>query len=373
MSRASSFNFKNFPPSRGAGAIHTAHWVQTIFFLAVGALLSWPLVASAEDSTLMQGYCGPMPPNSWFQFSSSTVSAVHSQLISTLTARAYSSYDVAVASYPGYPIPGCTVQVTARPPSTYCTSPLDCKVQIDGEVQTICGGQSSTPALNTFVIEGGGCMTALASTPPPKPKVVAIDPGHGFNCPANGMALGAIGVTDFLPGDPPAGRLREDDLTMAIAREVQRILPTSKYRVVLTKRDANECPDFWERGLRANRQKAKVFVSIHINRALVVPVTDWPLPVAHGTSVHYNVEKSGSFNLADSLARNVSSRLGVNNRGVMVDDELAVLKKKVTEMDAVLVESARLSGTDEIRLHASGSATRIATAIKAALDESLGN
>lgn len=74
------------------------------------------------------------------------------------------------------------------------------------------------------------------------------------------------------------------------------------------------------------------------------------------------------------MARTVSSSLGVNNRGVMVDDEVAVLKKTVTEMKiAVLVESARLSGTDETKLHTSGSVARIAAGIKAALDESLGN
>lgn len=207
-----------------------------------------------------------------------------------------------------------------------------------------------------------------------RPKVIAIDPGHGFNCPAKGMQLGAVGVTDFLPNNPPAGRLREDDLTMAIAREVQRILPTSKYRIVLTKRDANECPDYWERGRIANIAKAKAFVSIHINSKLVVPYTDWAIPAAHGTSVLYNVQKSGSFNLAESMARAVSSSLGVNNRGVKVDDEIAVLKPTVTKMEiAVLVESARLSADDETKLHTSGSATRIATGIKAALDESLGN
>lgn len=187
------------------------------------------------------------------------------------------------------------------------------------------------------------------------------------------MQVGAVGVTDFPPNDPPAGRLREDELTMAIAREVQRILPTSKYKVVLTKRDANECPDFRKRGRIANIAKAKAFVSIHINAALVMPVIDVPLPVAHGTSVLYNVRKSGSFNLAESMAGNVSSNLGVNNRGVMVDDEVAVLKPTVTNMNAVLVESARLSGTDETKLHTSGSAARIAIGIKAALDESLGN
>ena len=71
--------------------------------------------------------------------------------------------------------------------------------------------------------------------------------------------------------------------------------------------------------------------------------------------------------------RTVSSSLGVNNRGVMVDDELAVLKPTVTDMNAVLVEAARLSGTDETKLHTSGSVARIAAGIKAALDESLGN
>ena len=188
------------------------------------------------------------------------------------------------------------------------------------------------------------------------------------------MAIGAVGVTDFPANDPPAGRLREDDLTMAIAREVQRILPTSKYRVVLTKANANDCPSFEKRGHIANEAEAKAFVSIHINSKLVVPEINVPLPFAHGTSVLYNVKKSRSFNLAESMARNVSSSLGVNNRGVMVDDEVAVLKPTVTQTEiAVLVEAARLSGDDEKKLHASGSATRVAEGIKAALDEQLGN
>jgi N-acetylmuramoyl-L-alanine amidase len=207
------------------------------------------------------------------------------------------------------------------------------------------------------------------------PITVAIDPGHGFTCAANGMEVGAVGVTDFPANDPPAGRLREDDLTMAIAREVERILPKSKYRVVLTKNNVNDCPTFKERGDKANIAKAKAFVSIHINKALLVLMTNWPVPygIAHGTSVLYRAEKPESLSLAESMARNVSSSLGVNNRGVKVD-ELWVLSPKVTETKiAVLVESARLSGDDETKLHTSGSATRIAAGIKAALDESLGN
>ncbi|MEO5670469.1 MAG: N-acetylmuramoyl-L-alanine amidase [Ramlibacter sp.] len=331
-------------------------------------------MASAADSALVQGYCGPLPPNSWFQFSSSTVPAVQAQLLSTLTARAFSIYDVAVPKYVAdYITPaGCTAQVTPRP-GTYCTSPLDCTAQIDGEIRVTCGGQSSTPFLNTFAIERGGCWAEPAPNSAPK-KVVVLDPGHGFTCTAKRMPGGAIGITDFPPNDPPAGRLREDDLTMAIASEVRRILPTSMYRVELTKANANECPSYRERARIANKEEAKAFVSIHINAPLVVPGINVPIPAAHGTSVLYNVNKSGAFNLAYAMAGAVSSSLGVNNRGAMVNDDLAVLKENYTETGiAVLLEAARLSGDDERKLHASGSATRIANGIKAALDASLGN
>jgi len=199
-------------------------------------------------------------------------------------------------------------------------------------------------------------------------KVIAIDPGHGFTCASKGMPPGAIGVTDFPPGDPPPGGLQEDELTMAIAREFQR-LASSKYTVVLTKNSANTCPEFVERGKTAIKFKADVFVSVHINRRNPIPFN----PFANGTSAVYNSKKPAAKRLADLMAANVSASLGVNNRGAMVDDGLAVLKKTVTPMNAVLVEAARLSGSDEEKLHAAGSATKVAAGIKAALDAYFGN
>lgn len=205
--------------------------------------------------------------------------------------------------------------------------------------------------------------------PPPPPKTVVIDPGHGFDCPAQGMPVGAIGVTDFLPNDPPAGRMREDELTMAIALEVQRLLPATKYRVILTKRNANACPSYVDRGRIANNANAKAFVSVHINAPNPIPGNLF----GNGTSVLYDVNKSGSFNLADAMSRAVSSSLGVNNRGPAVVSDIAVLKPRVTSMNAVLLEAARLSGSDERTLHGSGAMARIAVGIKAALDSELGN
>lgn len=205
--------------------------------------------------------------------------------------------------------------------------------------------------------------------PPPPKKVIVIDPGHGLTCPSIGQTVGAVGLTDFPPNDPPPGRLREDDLTVAIALETERMLSAS-YRVVLTKRDVNFCPSFKERGRIANNANAKVFVSIHINKSNTILGIDNPF--GNGTSVLYNSSKIGSKDLADQMSGAVSSNLGVNNRGSGARDDLAVLKPSVTNMTAVLVEAARLSGTDERILHAAGSATKVASGVKTALEAFVG-
>lgn len=212
--------------------------------------------------------------------------------------------------------------------------------------------------------------TCVIGNPEPPRKIVAIDPGHGFLCVSKGMPPGAIGVTDFPPSNPPPGWLQEDELTMAIAREFQR-MASSKYTVVLTKNSANTCPKYEERGGTAIDAKADVFVSVHINRRNPIPSN----PFANGTSAVYNSSRpAAAKNLAELMAASVSASLGVNNRGAMVDDRLAVLKKAVTpKMTAVLVEAARLSGSDEEKLHAGDSATKVAAGIKAALDAFFGN
>jgi N-acetylmuramoyl-L-alanine amidase len=346
------------------------HWVRIIHFLAIGALLSLPLMASAEDNTLIQGYCGPMPPNSWFQFSSSTVPAVQSQLISTLTARAFSEYDVAVTRYlADYITPtGCAGQVTPRP-STYCTNPLDCTVQIDGLVQITCGGQSSTPALNTFVIERGGCSAAPGPNPPP--KVVVIDPGHGTDCPAADMQSGAIGATDFPLSDPPPGRMREDVLTVTIAQEVQRILSSSNVKVMLTKSDVNTCPNFVQRGRVANDNDAKLLLSIHIDAPNPTALLDM-VPSRNGTLAIYHPDKPAAKVLGDKAAADISSRLGLNNRGSIVDTrDLAILKPTVVTPPSVILEIARLSGADEKILHLPTARAAAAAGIKSAVESFL--
>lgn len=87
-----------------------------------------------------------------------------------------------------------------------------------------------------------------------RPRVVAIDPGHG------GVDVGMTG---------PIGSehyLREKDITLGIARELSRELQSQGLSGVLT-RDADTLIALGDRGALAARAGATIFVSIHVNAA----------------------------------------------------------------------------------------------------------
>jgi len=220
-----------------------------------------------------------------------------------------------------------------------------------GEVPTRIGGWGSCSPYGTVL---------WVSEPP---IVVALDPGHGSTCEVNGMLIGTVGLTNFQ--SPPFGYLYENDLTVEFARETQRVLPTTKYKVVLTKNDVHSCPSYVDRGRVANNENARAFISIHVN----APNKYGPsFPLGNGTSTLYHPQRPEAQTLAIELADRVSSSLGVNNRGALPSDKHAVLKPTVTDMPAVILETARVSGTDEVALHAHGASTRVANGIRQALD-----
>jgi len=199
------------------------------------------------------------------------------------------------------------------------------------------------------------CYPAGATAVPPfePQKIVALDPGHGLDCPLINQDSGSVG----------ASGLREDDLTVAIALAVQQALPSSKYKVVMTKTDVQSCPSLLERGRIANNANANVFVSIHINKPSSYGNIDL------GTSTLYHPARAMAAGpLADRMASTVSSSLGTNNRGSFPRDNVAVLKPTVTKMNSVLLETARLSGSDEQVLRATTTPTRTAAGVKSALD-----
>ncbi|MSU69919.1 MAG: hypothetical protein EXS39_03925 [Opitutaceae bacterium] len=96
---------------------------------------------------------------------------------------------------------------------------------------------------------------ALAGPAPGRPKVIALDPGHGGV--DNGMESRPLG-------------LKEKVLTLEVALRAKKLLEADGYKVVLTRNDdrqlgSDKATDFKNRGLVVNRAKADLMVSIHFN------------------------------------------------------------------------------------------------------------
>lgn len=86
-----------------------------------------------------------------------------------------------------------------------------------------------------------------AKKPVPRPKVIALDPGHGGRDPG---ALGYRGT-------------REKSVVIAVARDLARELQAhGRYRVMLTRSSDTYVP-LRERVARATAAKADLFLSIH--------------------------------------------------------------------------------------------------------------
>jgi len=97
----------------------------------------------------------------------------------------------------------------------------------------------------------------LGAVPPPAPRIIALDPGHGGR--DDGTENRALG-------------LREKILTLDVALRLKKLLEAAGYQVVLTRTDDHELADRKEvdlplRADLANRAGADLFISIHFNAA----------------------------------------------------------------------------------------------------------
>lgn len=121
---------------------------------------------------------------------------------------------------------------------------------------------------------------ALAKTAPkpvPKPKIIALDPGHG------GQDPGALGVSGT----------QEKGVVIKVARELQAQLQLGgRYKVMLT-RSGDQYVPLRERVARAQEAKAELFLSIHAD--------SHPDPYVRGASV-YTLSEEASDREAAALA-----------------------------------------------------------------------
>lgn len=95
---------------------------------------------------------------------------------------------------------------------------------------------------------------ARAGAPDLRRRVVVVDAGHGG--PDNGMS-GPIGVLK---------KIREKNITLAVAMQVQRALEERGVTVVMT-RTRDTLIALRDRGKIANTAKGDLFISVHVNAA----------------------------------------------------------------------------------------------------------
>jgi|tagenome__1003787_1003787.scaffolds.fasta_scaffold20894089_2 N-acetylmuramoyl-L-alanine amidase len=101
--------------------------------------------------------------------------------------------------------------------------------------------------VGSLILAAPSVWAAPVKKPLPKPKLIALDPGHGGRDPG---ALGYRGT-------------QEKGVVIAVARDLQReLLAGNRYRVMLTRTTDAYVP-LRERVARATDAKADLFLSIH--------------------------------------------------------------------------------------------------------------
>ena len=181
------------------------------------------------------------------------------------------------------------------------------------------GAGKTAPAASA---SAGEPPQAQAKSPPPaaapagRDVVVAIDAGHGGNDPG---AIGSRGT-------------REKDVTLAIARRLERLLRAeSGMRPVLT-RGGDRFVPLRQRTQIARRHKADLFVSIHADA--------FNDPRARGSSVFVLSERGASSEAARWLAEreNAADLVG----GVKLEDKTEVLASVLLDLSQTGTRQASL-------------------------------
>jgi len=275
---------------------------------------------------------------------------VHNGLLRQVRAGRYSKDTVRVVVDLERP---STFRVFALP------DPYRIIVDIDGEGE-IPVPQDATERAGAAPAPPGG--PGPAGTPRRQPVRVMIDPGHGGKDP------GAIGPTG----------LQEKDVVLAIGRLVRDKLGRSDGYEVRMTRDSDVFIPLEERTAMANRNRADIFVSLHINASrnrrangistyvlsrgasnredLELAARENGVPVAKLQGVSFIIDdmftgarKNESLRLAktvnDAIYRNISTRYGGHqNLGLKQAPFFVLVGARMT---AVLVESSFISNARE--------------------------
>ena len=182
--------------------------------------------------------------------------------------------------------------------------------------------------------QGEELSEEISFSPGVKGKKIVIDPGHG------GEDSGAIG---------PSGAT-EKSITLQIAKEVEKMLKEAGAKVIMTRttdtevstkhRQATDVDELQARCDVANKAKADIFISIHMD--------SFTSREASGTTGYYYVKGSAaSKKLATAIQSHLVTQLRTTSRGVRTCKFYVV---RHTKMPATLIEVAFVSNPKEEKL-----------------------
>lgn len=158
---------------------------------------------------------------------------------------------------------------------------------------------------------------------------ICLDAGHGIETP---------GKRSF------DSRLREYEFNRAIVKRMKPLLEKMGHTVIITCPDEKDVP-LGKRCDIANKADADIFVSIHANAFGNTwnSATGWEVLIC---------EKGGKSEQLGKFFEEESKVLGLNNRGIKINEHLAVLNG--TRMPAVLIEHGFFTNKEEMQKLLSG-------------------
>ncbi len=200
-----------------------------------------------------------------------------------------------------------------------------------------------------FDVHKPSSVQASPSTPtkpnlPPGVRTIVIDPGHG------GGAPGAIG---------PSG-VKEKDLTLILARDLEARLEQAGMRVVLTRNEDADLP-FDTRTAIANQNKADLFISIHLNSSFGSG--------AHGTETYFLSTEATDQRAAQSAeAENAANPAGTAGTTGAPDPQAGT---PATPADTQAMEDLQLILWDLAQSHHLSESQRFANLVQGELNQTL--
>lgn len=198
--------------------------------------------------------------------------------------------------------------------------------QSGGEIHTVLGSEEIQQITQTGQTDGAGVLGeagGVENTESQEPKMptVVVDAGHGGN-----------------DGGTYSGKIIEKDITLAVAKKMQKLLEEQDINVIMT-RETDEYMELEERTKISNENDTDLFISVHCN------YYEGGSEVK-GIECYYAEDDEISEEVAWIIMKSIDGITGLRNRGAKEEDYFVT---EFNDAPAVLVEMGFLSNPTECK------------------------